>query len=143
MMYNYKTREDKVSEFHRAMGLDLNNDPSVSLLELRKNLLLEEVQETVEAIDKITMELMRGKKPSTEDWANFLKELNDVQYIISGTFISFNTFLGNLDTSFNRVHNSNMSKLDEEGNPVYNKEGKVLKGSNYKIPDLKDLIGVK
>ena len=75
MMYNYKTREDKVSEFHRAMGLDLNNDPSVSLLELRKNLLLEEVQETVEAIDKITMELMRGKKPSTEDWANFLKEL--------------------------------------------------------------------
>ena len=71
------------------------------------------------------------------------KTREDVQYIISGTFLSFNTFLGNLDTSFNRVHNSNMSKLDEEGNPVYNKEGKVLKGSNYKIPDLKDLIGVK
>jgi len=143
MMYNYKTREDKVSEFHRAMGLDIYSDPYVSLLERRKNLLLEEVQETVEAIDKITMELMRGKKPSTEDWANFLKELNDVQYIISGTFISFNTFLGDLDTSFNRVHDSNMSKLDEEGNPVYNKEGKVLKGPNYKIPDLKDLVGVK
>jgi predicted HAD superfamily Cof-like phosphohydrolase len=142
-MYNKDmSRESKVQIFHRAMGLDINSVPRVSLLELRKQLLLEEVGETVEVIDRITMKLMQGRSTTKQDWSDFLKELTDVQYIISGTFVSFNTFSSDFDTSFNRVHDSNMSKLDGEGNPVYNKDGKVLKGSNYKCPDLKDLIGV-
>ena len=87
------------------------------------------------------MEIIRGKKGTKGQWANFLKELADVQYIVSGTFISFNTFPSGFDAPFNRVHNSNMSKLDNEGNPLYNKEGKVLKGPNYKEPDLTDLVG--
>ena len=46
----------------------------------------------------------------------------------------------NLDEAKNRVHESNMSKLDEDGKPIYRDEGKVLKGPNYKPPDLSDLV---
>ena len=141
MQHTYVSREQKVARFHRAMNLDVDSDPRVSVLELRKKLLLEEVAEVSEAIDILSVELIRGKKGTKGQWANFLKELADVQYIVSGTFISFNTFPSNFDTPFNRVHNSNMSKLDNEGNPMYNKEGKVLKGPNYKEPDLTDLVG--
>jgi predicted HAD superfamily Cof-like phosphohydrolase len=122
------------------MNLDVDSDPRVSVLELRKKLLLEEVAEVSEAIDILSVELIRGKKGTKGQWANFLKELADVQYIVSGTFISFNTFPSDFDTPFNRVHSSNMSKLDNDGNPLYNKEGKVLKGPNYKEPDLTDLV---
>ncbi len=45
-----------------------------------------------------------------------------------------------LDEALNRVHESNMSKLDEDGKPIYREDGKVLKGPNYKPPDLSDLI---
>ena len=140
MIHNHITREQKVARFHRAMNLDVDSDPRVSVLELRKKLLLEEVAEVSEAIDILSVELLRGKKGTKEQWANFLKELADVQYIVSGTFVSFNTFPSGFDTPFNRVHISNMSKLDNEGNPLYNKEGKVLKGPNYKPPDLTDLV---
>lgn len=140
MIHNHITREQKVSRFHRAMNLDVDSDPRVSVLELRKKLLLEEVAEVSEAIDILSMELLRGKRGTKEQWANFLKELADVQYIVSGTFVSFNTFPSSFDAPFNRVHVSNMSKLDNEGNPLYNKEGKVLKGPNYKPPDLTDLV---
>ena len=140
MIHNHITREQKVSRFHRAMNLDVDSDPRISVLELRKKLLLEEVAEVSEAIDILSMELLRGKRGTKEQWANFLKELADVQYIVSGTFISFNTFPSGFDAPFNRVHVSNMSKLDNEGNPLYNREGKVLKGPNYKPPDLTDLV---
>jgi predicted HAD superfamily Cof-like phosphohydrolase len=45
-----------------------------------------------------------------------------------------------LDEALNRVHESNMSKLDEDGKPIYREDGKVLKGPNYKLPNLTDLI---
>jgi predicted HAD superfamily Cof-like phosphohydrolase len=140
MRHTYVNREQKVARFHHAMNLDVDSDPRVSVLELRKKLLLEEVAEVSEAIDILSVELIRGKKGTKGQWANFLKELADVQYIVSGTFISFNTFPSDFDTPFNRVHSSNMSKLDNDGNPLYNKEGKVLKGPNYKEPDLTDLV---
>ena len=46
----------------------------------------------------------------------------------------------NLDEAMYRVHQSNMSKLDEKGNPIYRDDGKVLKGPNYQPPDLSDLV---
>ena len=141
MKHTYVSREQRVARFHHAMNLDVDIDPRVSVLQLRKKLLLEEVEEVTEAIDILSMEITRGKKGTKEQWANFLKELADVQYIVSGTFISFNTFPSDFDAPFNRVHNSNMSKLDNGGNPLYNKDGKVLKGPNYKEPDLTDLVG--
>ena len=140
MMTKATTREQKVCRFHQAMGLDIDSQPRVSLLQSRKKLLLEEVSEVVDSIDVLCMEIERGKKGTKKQWANLLKEIADVQYIVSGTFISFDTFPGDFDCAFNRVHSSNMDKLDNEGKPLYNKNGKVLKGPNYTEPDLTELI---
>jgi len=140
--WSSKTRESKAAEFHMAMGLDLDAQARVSLLKLRKKLILEEVREFIEASDKLEMELERGRKISVEDWENYLKELVDVQYVVSGTVISFNTISSAFDVAFNRVHLSNMSKLDDDGNPVLRSDGKVVKGPNYKPPVLSDLIKV-
>ena len=48
-----------------------------------------------------------------------------------------------LEVAFNRVHASNMSKLDDDGKPIYREDGKVMKGPNYKPPHLKDLVNEK
>ena len=142
MYMKYKTREQKVSEFHEVMSLDIDSPPRVSLLQLRARLILEETRETLKAMEVLEMELERGKKGTEEQWADLLKELADLQYVLSGTLISFNTISGDFDAAFNRVHLSNMSKLDSSGNPVYREDGKVTKGPNYQAPTLGDLIYV-
>jgi predicted HAD superfamily Cof-like phosphohydrolase len=68
-----------------------------------------------------------------------LKEGADLLYVLLGTFVSLG--LGDqLIEAFERVHISNMSKLDENGKPIYREDGKVLKGPNYKSPNLEDLV---
>ena len=66
-----------------------------------------------------------------------LKELADLIYVCYQYAENMGWFL---DEALNRVHLSNMSKLDEDGKPIYREDGKVLKGPNYKPPDLSDLI---
>ena len=68
---------------------------------------------------------------------NCLKELADLVYVCYQYAENMNWFL---DEALNRVHESNMSKLGEDGKPIYREDGKVLKGPNYKPPDLSDLI---
>jgi len=66
-----------------------------------------------------------------------LKELADLCYVCW----QYAENMGwDLDEALNRVHLSNMSKLDEDGNPIFREDGKVLKGPNYRPPDLTDLI---
>ena len=66
-----------------------------------------------------------------------LKELADLVYVCYQYAANMKW---DLDEAMYRVHESNMSKLDEEGNPVYREDGKVLKGPNYAPPNLKDLV---
>jgi predicted HAD superfamily Cof-like phosphohydrolase len=134
------TREDKVREFHKAMELAVNSVPYLSLLQLRKKLIQEEFLEVRESIEVLEMEFERGKTGSVEQWAHLLKELGDLQYVISGTLVSLSTLPDNLNPAFNRIHSSNMSKFGEDGKPIRNEDGKVLKGPYYKEPDLRDLI---
>ena len=69
--------------------------------------------------------------------ANCLKELADLVYVC----YQYAENLGwNLDEAMDRVHKSNMSKLDEYGKPILREDGKVLKGPNYKPPNLEDLV---
>jgi len=69
--------------------------------------------------------------------AEALKELADLVYVA----YQYAANMGwDLDEALNRVHLSNMSKLDDEGKPIYREDGKVLKGPNYKPPTLTDLI---
>ena len=66
-----------------------------------------------------------------------LKELADLVYVCYQYAANMKW---DLDAAMLRVHESNMSKLDEEGNPIYREDGKVLKGPNYKPPNLEDLV---
>ena len=69
--------------------------------------------------------------------AEALKELADLVYVCYQYAENMGWFL---DEALDRVHQSNLSKLDEEGNPIYREDGKVLKGPNYKPPNLEDLF---
>lgn len=68
---------------------------------------------------------------------NLLKELADLVYVIYGYAATFDL---DLDEAVRRVHESNMSKLGDDGKPIYRDDGKVLKGPNYKPPYMKDLL---
>ena len=96
----------------------------------QKNLIVEEFKEFLEA------EGMLFRKNSTIE-AEALKELADLIYVCYQYAENMGWLL---DEALDRVHLSNMSKLDEEGKPVYREDGKVLKGPNYKPPTLTDLV---
>ena len=91
-------------------------------------------------LDKLRMRLLSeefNEVCSSETPENLLKELCDLLYVTYGYAISFGW---DLDEAFRRVHASNMSKLDEFGNPVLRDDGKVLKSACYFDPDLSDLV---
>ena len=96
----------------------------------QKNLIVEEFKEFLEA-DSF---MFRHGQEAQEEC---LKELADLVYVCYQYAENMHWFL---DEALDRVHKSNMSKLDEDGKPIYREDGKVLKGPNYKPPDLSDLI---
>lgn len=127
-----KTPYQMVREFHEAMGhpLDLqidfqnesNNSPETDeVLELRAALIEEEVNEMMNA----------------ENAENWIKEACDLVYVLCGTFAVMGI---DFDEAFRRVHESNMSKLGDDGKPVRREDGKIMKGPNYQPPVLDDLL---
>ena len=96
----------------------------------QKQLVIEEFKEFLEAED-----LLFRNNPTIK--ADCLKELADLVYVC----YQYAANMGwSLDEALDRVHKSNMSKLGEDGKPIYREDGKVLKGPNYKPPSLTDLI---
>ena len=93
----------------------------VDQMELRRELVMEEANEvrTAESPEELT------------------KELADLLYVTYGMAVTFGL---PIDEVFERVHRSNMSKLGDDGKPVYRDDGKVLKGPNYQPPKLDDLF---
>lgn len=134
-----KSREDQVKEFHDAFGLDVRAEPTVKLLKLRRTLITEEVRELTADIDTAIACLEKGVDVPRATYVNMLKEMADVQVVLSGTAVALKP-LERLQEAFRRVHESNMSKLDAQGRPILREDGKVLKGPNYFEPDLSDLI---
>ena len=96
----------------------------------QKNLIVEEFKEFIEA------EGMLFRQNDTIE-SEALKELADLIYVCYQYAENMGWFL---DEALDRVHQSNMSKLGEDGKPIYREDGKVLKGPNYKPPSLTDLI---
>ena len=96
----------------------------------QKNLIVEEFKEFLEAEGFL---FMHGKNHQE----HALKELADLIYVCYQYAENMGWFL---DEALDRVHKSNMSKLDDDGNPIYREDGKVLKGPNYKPPNLSDLF---
>ena len=109
---------------------NLKNDRSRMTRSCQKDLIVEEFKEFLEAEGML---FMHGQNHQE----NSLKELADLVYVCYQYAENMGWFL---DEALNRVHLSNMSKLDEDDKPIYREDGKVLKGPNYKPPDLSDLF---
>ena len=98
--------------------------PSEKIQDLRIKLIEEELLELKDAI-------------KSKDILEVADALTDIIYVTYGAGHAFGI---DLDKCFTEVHNSNMSKLDESGKPIFNENGKVLKGVNYFKPNLKKII---
>jgi predicted HAD superfamily Cof-like phosphohydrolase len=114
---------NKVRTFMKTFGQEVKNRPSFStdkINKLRIDLIREELDELKEAMDN-------------KDLQEVADALTDILYVTYGAGHAFGI---NLDKCFDEVQNSNMSKLGENGEPIYNEVGKVMKGPNYFKPDL-------
>ena len=130
-------RENVVKEFHEVMSHPVNAEWTPRLLDLRMSLVQEELLEINDEIVEIYVGLQSGDYPTVQQKARLLKEMADLQYVLSGMAVCLGLPLQN---AFSRVHESNMSKLGDDGKPVLREDGKVLKGPNYLPPTLLDLI---
>ena len=109
-----------------------------SSLTLSTRLISEEYRELMEAVEECNQDIwLRPAGVGNKLRENLLKELVDLVYVCHQMASTFNW---DLDEAYTRVHDSNMSKLDEEGKPIYREDGKIMKGPNYFTPTLTDLI---
>jgi len=119
---------EQAKEFRSKYNLNSSADRQTRAVQHR--LIVEEFKEFLEAEGML---FMHGRNHQE----HALKELADLVYVCYQYAQNMGWFL---DEALNRVHLSNMSKLDEDGKPIYREDGKVLKGPNYKPPDLSDLF---
>ena len=121
------TNFERVGLFMTTFGQEVKKKPGFSsdkINTLRIKLIEEELNEFKEAISK-------------KDLKEAADALTDILYVTYGAGHAFGI---NLDNCFEEVQNSNMSKLDNYGKPIYNNDGKVMKGPNYFKPDLKKFL---
>ena len=117
------TNFNKVGVFMKTFGQEVKNKPSFStekINQLRISLIQEELDELKEAM-------------TNNDLLEVADALTDLLYVTYGAGHAFGI---DLDKCFDEVQNSNMSKLGEDGKPIYNELGKVMKGPNYFKPNL-------
>ena len=125
----HKTRLSSQAQEFRA-AYQIGNSTALSVRTRQKDLITEEFKEFLEAEGMLYLSNPKNK-------AHCLQELADLVYVC----YQYAANLGwNLDEALDRIHNSNMSKLDEYGKPILREDGKVLKGPNYKPPNLEDLV---
>ena len=118
---------NKVKIFMETFAQEVKNKPSFSserINNLRYELIREELDEFKDAL-------------KNQDILEVADALTDILYVTYGAGHAFGI---DLDKCFEEVQQSNMSKLDERGEPIYNKNGKVMKGPNYFKPDLNKFL---
>lgn len=119
-----------VKEFHTAFKIGHSENPVADLGEskkiLRYNLMKEENEEYLEAVQN-------------NDLVEIADALGDMMYILCGTIIEHG-LQHKIEAVFDEIQRSNMSKLGEDGKPIYREDGKVMKGPNYFKPDFSKLI---
>ena len=125
-----KNKLSAVTEFHKAFRLVVNNSPTIdideSTMNLRFSLMDEENKEYLEAI-------------KNNDMIEVADALGDMLYILCGTIITHG-MQDVIDKLFEEIQRSNMSKLGNDGKPIYRKDGKVLKGPNYFKPNIAKIL---
>lgn len=118
-----------VEEFHDAFGIENNKAPQTinnKDFMLRYKLMREENEEYLEACEQ-------------GDLTEIADSLGDQLYILCGTILKHG-LKDKIIEIFTEIHGSNMSKLDENGQPIYREDGKVLKGANYYKPEIKSIL---
>ena len=118
---------NKVKTFMKTFGQEVKTKPSLSsnkINSLRYDLIKEELEELKEAMEN-------------KDILEVADALTDILYVTYGAGHAFGI---DLDKCFEEVQSSNMSKLDEDGKPIYNESGKVMKGPKYFKPDLTKFV---
>ena len=120
----------KVKEFMQKFKQEVKSKPSFpddNIIKLRINLIKEELLELEEALNEKNIE-------ETAD------ALTDILYVTYGAGHAFGI---DLDKCLDEVQKSNMSKLDKFGNPIYNDQGKVMKGPLYFKPNFKKILNIR
>ena len=121
---------EHVKEFHEAFKLPVRHEPTALLSEqeltLRFNLMKEENEEYLEAA-------------KNGDIVEIADALGDMLYILCGT-INAHGLQDKMAAVFEEIQRSNMSKLDDNGQPIYREDGKVMKSSNYFKPDIQSIL---
>jgi predicted HAD superfamily Cof-like phosphohydrolase len=119
-----------VKEFHTAFGLGVSDqikgDLGARINLLRFNLMKEENEEYLEAVQN-------------NDIVEIADALGDMLYILCGTIIEHG-LQHKIEEVFDEIQSSNMSKLGEDGKPIYREDGKVMKGPNYFRPDFSKIL---
>ena len=121
------TNFNSVKKFMEVFGQEVKTKaefPSEKIIKLRLNLIQEELDEFDQALKK-------------KDLKEVADALTDILYVTYGAGHAYGI---DLDKCFEEVQRSNMSKLGEDGKPIYNEKGKVMKGPKYFQPDLKKFI---
>ena len=121
------TNFENVKQFMQIFGQEVKTKasfPSDKIIHLRLHLIEEELLELKEAIEK-------------KDIKEVADALTDILYVTYGAGHAFGI---NLDKCFEEVQNSNMSKLGSDGKPIYNENGKVMKGPDYFKPNLNKFV---
>jgi predicted HAD superfamily Cof-like phosphohydrolase len=120
---------DLVAEFHRATDCPVDIQPTLpskEVFDLRKRLIEEETRELFEAIEQ-------------GNWANILKEISDLQYVLDGTYISLG--IDHMkDEAFAEVHRSNMTKVQPDGSVIRDAGGKVQKGPRFEKANMEVVL---
>ena len=121
------TNFELVGDFMEAFGQIVEPEPIIPddmIVDLRVDLIAEEFLELREAV-------------ANEDIVEIADALTDLLYVVYGAGHAFGI---DLDECFLEVHASNMSKLDDDGQPIYREDGKVLKSDNYFKPNLSSVL---
>lgn len=121
---------NSVKEFHEAFKIGYSENPKGSLGEnkniLRFNLMKEENEEYLDAVQN-------------DDIVEIADALGDMLYILCGTIIEHGLHY-KIEEVFDEIQRSNMSKLGEDGAPIYREDGKVMKGPNYFKPNFSEIL---
>ena len=125
-----KKELDAVQEFHEAFKINVNQEPTLDLSdqikELRFNLMKEENEEYLGAVQN-------------NDLVEVADALGDMLYILCGTIIEHG-MQDKIEQVFDEIQRSNLSKLGEDGKPIYREDGKVMKGPNYFKPKISEIL---
>ena len=125
-----KRQLEAVAEFHTSFGLGVSDimkaDLGESKNQLRFNLMKEENEEYLEAVQN-------------NDLTEIADALGDMLYILCGTILEHG-LQHKIEEVFEEIQRSNMSKLGQDGKPIYREDGKVMKGPNYFKPNIKEIL---